>query len=449
MHYALLGDFVDAQSESMPSDREILERAKDGIEELNRRYSGGAPVRFHLFHRPRKWCETEGEWIGSERKRGKLREFNKLVLESRDGEKEAGGTPAHSVTRFVVATASAELLSQIRYVITLDADTQLPRDSARRLIGAAIHPLNQPRFDRETQRVVGGYAILQPRVSISLESASRSFFARIFSGNTGIDPYTTAASDVYQDLFGEGIYTGKGLYQVDAFEQALADRVPEDALLSHDLFESIFARAALVSDIEFLDDYPAYYDTYSMRQHRWTRGDWQIAGWLRRFALNAKGQRRPNHIPAISRWKIFDNLRRSLLAPAIVLLLLAGWSILPCSPWWWTLFALLTLAFPVYAHVTAGLLIHPRGIPWTSHFWSVWGDLRTNTAQVGLEIVFLAHQAYLMTDAIVRTIYRKVISHKHLLEWVTAAKAEQAGKHDTRAFFSFMWPAEVIAASAL
>src|SRR5437660_1708831 len=170
LHFALLGDFVDAPSESMPNDREILEWAKEGTEELSRQYSGGAPVRFHLFHRPRKWCETEGKWIGWERKRGKLREFNKLVLESRDGEKEAGGTPAHSVTSFVVATASAELLSQIRYVITLDADTQLPRDAARRLIGAAIHPLNQPRFDRETQTVVSGYSILQPRVSISLES---------------------------------------------------------------------------------------------------------------------------------------------------------------------------------------------------------------------------------------------------------------------------------------
>ncbi|PYS42249.1 MAG: hypothetical protein DMF71_09635, partial [Acidobacteria bacterium] len=436
LHFALLGDWADASVETMPEDREILETAKHGIEELNAQYGSESQIPFHLFHRRRRWCATEEKWIGWERKRGKLREFNQLLRGAAD-------------TSFEVVTADRELLREVRYVITLDADTQLPRDAACRLIGAAIHPLNQARFDQNGERVVHGYAILQPRVSISLESASRSPFARIFSGNTGIDPYTTAASDVYQDLFGEGIYTGKGLYQVDAFEQALADRVPEDALLSHDLFESIFARAALVSDIEFLDDYPAYYDTYSMRQHRWTRGDWQIAGWLRRFALNAKGQRRPNHIPAISRWKIFDNLRRSLLAPAIVLLLLAGWTILPGSPWWWTLFALLTLAFPVYAHLTTGLLIHPRGIPWTSHFWSVWGDLRTNTAQVGLVIGFLAHQACLMSDAIVRTVYRKLISHKHLLEWVTAAKAEQAGKHDTRAFLRFMWPAEAIAAAGL
>src|SRR5207237_3285229 len=189
---------------------------------------------------------------------------------------------------FVVNTAAEDLLAQVRYIITLDSDTQLPRDAARRLIGAALHPLNQPRFDTSAERVVEGYGILQPRVSISLESASRSFFARVFSGNTGIDPYTTAASDVYQDLFGEGIYTGKGLYEVDIFEKALMGRVPVETLLSHDLFESIFARAALVSDIEFLDDYPAYYDTYAMRQHRWTRGDWQIGGWLGRRVPDAQ-----------------------------------------------------------------------------------------------------------------------------------------------------------------
>src|SRR5205807_1441296 len=244
LHFALLGDFADAPSEHMPDDESFVEAARLGIEELNRRYSSGEPIRFHLFHRRRQWCETDGKWIGWERKRGKLREFNRLLRGARD-------------TSFVVVTAKDDLLVQIRYVITLDSDTQLPRDAARRLIGAALHPLNQPRFDAEAERVVEGYGILQPRVSISLESASRSLFARIFSGNTGIDPYTTAASDVYQDLFGEGIYTGKGLYAVDAFEQALDDRVPEQTLLSHDLFESIFARAALVSDIEFLDDYPA------------------------------------------------------------------------------------------------------------------------------------------------------------------------------------------------
>ncbi len=435
LHFALLGDFADASSEQLPEDKSLIEAARLGIEELNGRYSAGESIRFHLFHRRRQWCETEGKWIGWERKRGKLRELNRLLRGARD-------------TSFVVSTAADDLLAQVRYVITLDSDTQLPRDAARRLIGAALHPLNQPRFDAEAGRVVEGYGILQPRVSISLESASLSLFARIFSGNTGIDPYTTAASDVYQDLFGEGIYTGKGLYVVDAFEQALSDRVPDQTLLSHDLFESIFARAALVSDIEFLDDYPAFYDTYAKRQHRWTRGDWQIARWLGRNVSDAHGNKRPNRIGAISRWKILDNLRRSLLAPAIVLSLIAGWTILPINPFWWTLFALLVLAFPVFAHATTGLLIHPRGIPWTSHFWSVWGDLRTNTAQLAMEIVFLAHQAYLMVDAIARATHRKLISKKRLLEWMTAARAEKSSAHNLRSFLEFMWAAPAIGLAA-
>ena len=430
LHFALLGDYADAAQEDLSSDREILDAAKRGIEELNQRYSPDDPARFHLFHRRRQWCETEAKWIGWERKRGKLREFNHLLCGAHD-------------TSFIVTTASRQLLGQIRYVITLDADTQLPRDAAFRLLGAAIHPLNQPRFDQESGVVVSGYGILQPRVSISLESSSRSRFARIFSGNTGIDPYTTAASDVYQDLFGEGIYTGKGLYDVKAFERALGDRSPEQTLLSHDLFESIFARAALVSDIEFLDDYPAHYDTYANRQHRWTRGDWQIAHWLRATVRDAHGRWKKNPISTISRWKILDNLRRSLLAPAIILLLLASWTILPGSGWL-TLFVLVVLAFPLYAHVTTGLLIHPRGVPWTSHFWGVWGDARTVTAQLALEVVFLAHQAWLMADAIVRSEYRMLISRRHLLRWVTAARVEKSSQHDFPAFMRFMWPAEVI-----
>ena len=431
LYFALLGDFTDAEKPEMPSDKELLETAKLGIEGLNQRYKDGVAARFHLFHRRRQWCETEGKWIGWERKRGKLREFNQLLRGTSD-------------TSFVVATAGAELFSKIRYVITLDADTQLPRDAAWRLLGAAIHPLNQPRFDPDTEIVVRGYGILQPRVSISLESSSRSLFGRVFSGNTGIDPYTTAASDVYQDLFGEGIYTGKGLYDVEAFERALNDRVPDQSLLSHDLFESVFARAALVSDIEFLDDYPAQYDTYARRQHRWTRGDWQIAEWLGLTVRDKNGKRKRNDISTISRWKIFDNLRRSLLAPSIVLLLTAGWTILPGSGLWVSLFVLLTLAFPVYAHLTSGLLIHPRGVPWTSHFWSVWGDFRTGTAQLFVEIVFIAHQAWLMVDAIGRTLYRKIISRCHLLEWVTVARVEKANKHDLKSFIKFMWSAEAI-----
>jgi cyclic beta-1,2-glucan synthetase len=436
LSFALLGDFADASTEEMPDDEALLDAALAGIEDLNARYADGETKRFFLFHRRRQWNENEGKWLGWERKRGKLHEFNRLLRGARQ-------------TSFIISTADEKFLAGIRYCITLDSDTQLPRDTARRLVGTITHPLNRPRLDKETGRVTEGYAILQPRVSISLTSASSSRFARVFSGNTGIDPYTTAVSDVYQDLFGEGSYTGKGLYDVDAFEQALDNRVPENSLLSHDLFESLYARAALVTDLELLDDYPAYYDTYAKRQHRWTRGDWQIARWLMPKVPDAQGRRVRNRLPLIARWKIFDNLRRSLVAPTVSLWLIAAWTILPGSSLIWTLLALLVLAFPVYAHVTTSLLIHPRGIPWTSYFWSVWGDVRTNTAQVALTITFLAHQSSLMADAIARTIYRKLVSHKKLLEWVTAAQAESASKHDRKAYLRFMWSAELFAGIVL
>lgn len=436
LSFALISDYADASAKEMPEDEAILDAALMGIAKLNARYSDPDSERFFLFHRSRQWNESEGKWLGWERKRGKLHEFNRILRGA-------------SETSFIVATADRKFLSEIRYVITLDSDTQLPRDSARRLVGTITHPLNRPRYDKQSGRVTEGYAILQPRVSISLTSASRSLFARIFSGNTGVDPYTTAVSDVYQDLFQEGSYTGKGLYEVDAFESALANRVPENSLLSHDLFESLYARAALVSDIELLDDYPAYYDTYAKRQHRWTRGDWQIARWLLPHVPDGHRRRVRNQLPLIARWKILDNLRRSLIAPTLLLWLVAAWTILPGSAFVWTLFAMLVVAFPVYAHVTTSLLIHPRGVPWTSHFWSVWGDVRTNTAQVALTIIFLAHQSYLMIDAIVRTVYRKLISRKHLLEWMTAAQAEATSKHDRKAYARFMLPAEMLALLAL
>ncbi len=433
VYFALLGDFPDSDYEETPKDSLVLAAAQSGIEQLNRRHGQD---RFHLFHRRRLWNPSEGKWMGWERKRGKLEEFNRLLRGRRDNS-------------FVVRTADDTLLKSIRYVITLDSDTQLPRDVARKLVGAATHPLNRPHVDPSTDRVVYGYGILQPRVSISLASASRSKFVQIFSGNTGIDPYTTAISDVYQDFFGEGSFTGKGLYNVDAFQTTLENRVPANWLLSHDLFESLFARAALTTDIELLDDYPASYEAYAKRLHRWTRGDWQILRWLFPTVPDANGRKTKNALPLISRWKILDNLRRSLVAPSLFVWLVASCTFFPGSPLAWSLFVFLTIAFPVYLHVTTGLLIHPRGIPWTSHFRSLWGDFRTNTAQIALSFVVLPHQAYLMCDAIIRTIYRQLISRKKLLEWVTAAEAERSSRADLASLFWFMLPAEILTLFAL
>ncbi len=429
LHFALLSDFPDAAQEKMPDDDAILEAAKERVAKLNAAHCReGETARFYMFHRSRKWNPAEQKWMGWERKRGKLHEFNLLLRGAKD-------------TSFVISTCEPGALPQIRYVITLDSDTQLPRDAARRLIGTILHPLNQARIDPAGGFVRQGYGILQPRVSISLESAARSRFSRIVSGNTGVDPYTTAVSDVYQDLFGEGIYTGKGVYDLDAFDAALAGRVPENSLLSHDLFEGLFARTALVTDIEVFDEYPARYDSYAKRQHRWARGDWQIAGWIFPRAPGSSGRRVRNALPLISRWKIFDNLRRSLVAPSAFLWLIFAWTILPGPGWLWAVLILLMLAFPVLAHVTTGMLVHPHGIPWTSHFWSIWGDAGANVLRVALTITFLPHQAYLMTDAILRTLYRMIISRRNLLEWVTAAEAQGASPNGWSALLWFMWPA--------
>ncbi|HWF90300.1 MAG TPA: glucoamylase family protein, partial [Pyrinomonadaceae bacterium] len=433
VYFALLGDFPDATTEETPTDSQLLAIAQSGIDALNRKHGND---RFHLFHRKRLWNAGENKWMGWERKRGKLEEFNRLLRGAPD-------------TSFVVRTANDQLLKSIRYVITLDSDTQLPRDVARKLVGAAIHPLNRPQIDPATNRVTRGYGILQPRVSIALASASRSKFVQIFSGYTGIDPYTTAVSDVYQDFFGEGNFTGKGLYDVDAFQTTLEKRVPANALLSHDLFESLFARAALTTDIELLDDYPASYEAYAKRSHRWTRGDWQIIRWL--FPSVPDGDRKKvrNTLPLRARWKILDNLRRSLVAPALFLWLVASCVLFPGSALLWSLFVFLVVAFPVYLHVTTGLAMHPRGIPWTSHFWSRWGDFRTNTGQIALSFVFLPHQAWLMCDAIVRSLYRQLISRKKLLEWVSAAEAERSLRNTLESFLWFMLPAVILTLAAL
>ncbi|HEU4766065.1 MAG TPA: protein ndvB, partial [Pyrinomonadaceae bacterium] len=433
IYFALLGDFADAESEETYTDAGLLAVAQSGIEALNHNHG---EARFHLFHRKRLWNPGEDKWMGWERKRGKLEEFNRLLRGATD-------------TSFVVRTADDAVLNSVRYVITLDSDTQLPRDVARKLVGAAIHPLNRPRINAAVNRVTRGYGILQPRVSISLSSASRSKFVQIFSGYTGIDPYTTAVSDVYQDFFGEGTFTGKGLYEVDAFQRTLEHRVPENSLLSHDLFECLFARCALTTDIELLDDYPASYEVYAKRSHRWTRGDWQIARWLLPTVPDDARRKTRNVLPLISRWKILDNLRRSLVAPSLFVWLVASCTIFPGSPLVWCLVVFFTIAFPIYLHVTTGLLIHPKGIPWTSHFWSLWGDFRTNTSQMALSFVFLPHQAYLMCDAIVRTVYRKLISRKKLLEWVSAAETERTTRGEFHSFLAFMLPAEILTLVAL
>ncbi|MGE0454567.1 MAG: glucoamylase family protein [Vicinamibacteria bacterium] len=437
IHFALLSDFTDAPAREMPQDTPILDAARAGIEALNARHAEGRNDRFYLVHRVRQWNAREGVFMGWERKRGKLEEWNRLLR---------GGTD----TSATVEAGDASVFPGVRYCITLDSDTRLARDAAKKLIGIAAHPLNQPHFDARLGRITEGYAILQPRVSVTMASAAGSLFARLYAGHTGVDPYTTAVSDTYQDLFGEGIFTGKGLYDVDAFVTALEGRVPENALLSHDLFEGLYARTALVTDIEVVDDYPASVLAHARRQHRWVRGDWQILWWLFPFVPTRSGLRR-NRLPLISRWKILDNLRRSLMAPATVALLLLAWTALPGSPFAWTAAVLAALAFNLYPLALKALGGPPAQQPWRVFLRLLREDASTALAQSGLQLTFLASEAWQRAHAIGLTLVRLTASHGRLLEWETAAASAERGNGRTGAstFVKEMIASPLIAAIAL
>ncbi len=413
IHFAILGDFTDADAMEMPGDGAILAAARAGIEVLNARLGEGRGERFFLLHRTRQWNPGEGAWMGWERKRGKLEELNRLLRGATD-------------TSYSVQVGELPVLQSVRYCITLDTDTRLPRDAARKLVGIIAHPLNRPHFDAACGRVTEGYGILQPRVSVATASAAGSRFAQLFAGQTTVDPYTTAVSDTYQDLFGEGTFTGKGLYDVDAFAAALAGRVPDNALLSHDLFEGLYARTALVTDVEVVDDYPASVLTHTRRQHRWARGDWQILAWLLPVVPTRGGLRR-NHLPMISRWKILDNLRRSLLAPASVALLLAVWTFLPGSPALWTALVVSAAAFPLFPLALEALAGPRSQQPWRAFLLGLREDVGSGLARLVLQVAFLANQAYEMVHAVLVTLVRLVITRRGLLEWETAAASAARG----------------------
>jgi cyclic beta-1,2-glucan synthetase len=438
LHFALLSDWLDAATEHVDSDAMLLAAAAQGIARLNRRY-GPAPGgdRFLLLHRKRVWNSGEGRWIGWERKRGKLHELNQLLRGAQD--------TSFLDTNFLhtdfpnLDAATPKLPADVRYVITLDSDTRLPRDTAHRLIGKMAHPLNRPRFDACAGRVVAGYAVLQPRVTPSLPVGHEgSLFQRIFSSMNGIDPYAAAVSDVYQDLFAEGSYAGKGIYDIDAFEAALAGRVPDSTLLSHDLFEGVFARAGLASDVEVVEEFPARYDVAALRHHRWARGDWQLLPWI--FGRGPRGitQRMHNAIPAMGRWKMLDNLRRTLSAPACVLALLAGCALRLPEAAVWIGFVLSTILLPALIPVADAIVPRRARVTARSYLGALGGDLRMALAQSALVVTFLAHQAWLMGDAIARTLVRLFVTHRHLLEWVPAAQATVGPRLDLLGFTRVM-----------
>jgi cyclic beta-1,2-glucan synthetase len=436
IRFAILGDFGDAPAAEMPEDGPVLAAAVAAIEELDRRHGGGL---FYLFHRARRWNPSEGCFMGWERKRGKIDEFVRLLR----------GDPG---TSYTVMRGDLSALPRVRYLVSLDRDTRLPRGAARALLGVAVHPLNRARYDPRERRVTEGYGMLQPRVSVTYESAAGSLFARIYAGHTGVDPYTTAVSDTYQDLFGEGIFTGKGLIDVDAFAIALAGRVPENALLSHDLFEGLHARTALVTDVEVVDDYPASVLAHARRLHRWVRGDWQILGWLLPWVRTSTGVER-NRLPAISRFKILDNLRRSLQAPGYVAWFAGAYALFPGRGWPWAVGAFAVLAFPALLAI-AEALGGPGEEPLPVFLRDRADRVRTELVRAALRLTFLAYHAAEMVHAILLTLGRLVFTQRRLLEWETAAAvaarvAGLRGKSGVRAFLVEMASSPAMALALL
>jgi len=404
LSFALLTDFAEASTRDLPTDAELLEHVTSGIRDLNQQYAHeGGEGPFFLLHREREWNESEGCWLGWERKRGKLEQFNRRIA----GEEHP----------FSVEIGDLDKRLPIHFVVTLDDDTELPGDTARRLVGTMAHPLNRPVRDPETGRVTDGYTILQPRVEVVPTHTNQSFFTRVFAGDSGLDLYSRAVSDVYQDLFGEGIYVGKGMYDVQAFRESLQSRVPENTLLSHDLFEGIHGRVGLVTDILLYEDFPPDYVSYARRQYRWVRGDWQLLPWLGSKTPCAGNGRIPTTLSAINRWKILDNLRRSLTAPALLIFFILGWLWFPGRPWVWISIGLAASASHIITVMLQQLLDWLRGVRPAD----VEAPLSRAVLRWLLRLVFLPYEALLVLNAIARTLFRVYVSHKHLLQWTTAA----------------------------
>ena len=426
VRFALLSDWSDAEQETMPDDDRLLNIAATGAAALNAKYG---EQRFFVFHRNRLWNPGEGKWMGWERKRGKLHEFNRLLRGAAD-------------TSFLpIDGKPATAPPGVCYVITLDADTKLPMGVVSRLVGVAAHPLNQPVFDPITQCVVDGYGILQPRVTPTLpHRQEHSMFHQIFAGASGTNAYASSVSELYQDLFALGTFSGKGLYHVDTFEAALAGRVPENTQLSHDLFESVYARCALVNDIEFFEEFPSHTEVAASREHRWTRGDWQLLPWI--FGPRGKG------MPMIGRWKMLDNLRRSLSPPGALFALVASWAI-PNAPQAILIgFVLVALAFPAILAITSGFTLPRRGISLGTHLRVVGKNVLWAISNSVVTLTLLAQHAWLMMDAISRTLVRLFITRRQLLNWVTALQAKSAAGHAMKDIFLSLGSSTAVAIGA-
>jgi len=431
LRFVLLTDFLDAAEAQLPTDDALLAHAVLRIEGLNQRYASERGDRFYLLHRPRQWNPSEGVWMGHERKRGKLAALNALL---RHGDGSA----------FMCIVGDAEVLRGVRYVITLDSDTQLPRDAARAFVATLAHPLNRPRFDPALQRVVEGYGILQPSVGTSLGRRRTSRFARMFGSEPGIDPYTRMVSDVYQDLFDEGSFVGKGIYDVDAFEHALEGRLPENRILSHDLLEGCYARAGLVSDVRLYEDYPERYAADAKRRARWIRGDWQLLPWLMPWTPRPGSGWERNRLSLLSRGKLLDNLRRSLVPPAALVLLVAGW-LYAENPAAWTAWVLALWFAPPLIGMLRDALSVPDDTPLEAHYIKVGRGTLQSLLRAATQIACLPYEALLAGGAVLRTLWRMAITRRHLLQWNPSSEVERRLGGDRGAEWRVMAPGSLLA----
>ncbi|QJE03223.1 cyclic beta 1-2 glucan synthetase [Massilia forsythiae] len=446
LRFCLLTDLADAPQQDMPADAALVEQARAAIAALNAKYGHDHAIVLHgadgseveesvriepflLLHRPRMWNASEGAWIGRERKRGKLEDLNAFL---RGGAQD----------RFAVVEGALEGLDETRYVITLDADTQLPRDAARQFVAAMAHPLNHAVLDPSGRRVIEGYGLLQPRVTTSLPLENASRYERLCSGEPGIDPYTRAVSDVYQDLFGEGSFTGKGIYDLDVFERVLHGALPDNKVLSHDLLEGSYIRSGLLSDAQVVEAYPPRYSDDVGRRHRWIRGDWQLLGWIGGRAPAPGGRRVPNPLGALARWKLFDNLRRSLVAPVLTGLLLLCWALLP-APAFWSAAILSVFFLPFALGALIGLADKPHDMGFGQHGQNWSQGARAGLAHAVLNMTFLPHEAYYSVDAIARTGWRMLVSKRKLLEW--RASGTSRSSTDMESNWRSMWFAPAFA----
>lgn len=430
LSYCLLTDFLDAVEESMSDDKSLLKLAGQNIEALNEKYRTSQSDIFFLFHRPRCFNPEDNIWMGYERKRGKLAELNSFL---RGGSKEC----------FSVIIGNTEALDKVKYIITLDTDTQLPRDAAWQLVGAMAHPLNRPQYDENRQLICAGYGILQPRVAVSLPGTNRSRYARMWGSDAGIDPYTRVVSDVYQDLFGEGSFIGKGIYEVDAFEQALRGRFPENRILSHDLIEGCYARAGLLSDVQLYEEYPSRYSADVSRRHRWIRGDWQLLRWLLPTVPSPQKSFQKNHLSMLSQWKIFDNLRRSLSPLVLTLLFLMGWTVIPV-PCYWTLSVIGIIVIPSFITSLLEFFQKPEDVLPGQHILASLRGSRRNLGQILFMILCLPYEAFFSIDAVLRTLWRMLVAKKRLLEWIPSGDSDRSRRKGLAGACRTMWVSPAI-----